>query len=425
MKKVDKGRKPVKTYGSSVKSSPKSRTNKSDKPFERPFKKDFDKSEKSFERPFKKDFNKSDKPFERPFKKDVDKSEKSFERPFKKDVDKSEKSFERPFKKDFDKSEKSFERPFKKDVDKSEKSFDKQEDKYVESEKYKDKSQKSDKKKKTGTHTNLTKISAPRFDFNDRKNETTRRPPRIDAKATNWDDMRLNKYLALCGIASRRAAADIIGEGQVTVNGDIVREIGYRVQPTDLVKLNGKTIRPIEEKVYILLNKPKDFITTVSDEKGRRTVMDLVNRTVRARIFPVGRLDRETTGLLLLTNDGDLAQKLSHPSYLIKKMYHVVLNKALTKNDFADIDKGIELEDGLAKVDGISYMEEGGKNEVIIEIHIGKNRIVRRIFEHLGYEVEKLDRIYYGGLTKKDLPRGHYRQLSDREIIMLKHFTGK
>jgi 23S rRNA pseudouridine2605 synthase len=237
--------------------------------------------------------------------------------------------------------------------------------------------------------------------------------------------MRLNKYVALCGVASRRGAADLIKEGHVTVNGDVSTEIGYRVLPKDVIAYKGRTLELEAKKVYILLNKPKDTITSASDEKGRKTVMDIIRRTIKERIYPVGRLDRDTTGLLVLTNDGDLAQKLSHPSYKIKKLYHTVLNKALTAADLKQITEGLKLDDGIAEVDVVNYAEGAGKNEVMIEIHIGKNRIVRRIFEHLGYEVVKLDRVYYGGLTKKDLPRSGYRTLTEREVIMLKHFTGK
>ena len=173
------------------------------------------------------------------------------------------------------------------------------------------------------------------------------------------------------------------------------------------------------------MNKPKDLITTTSDERGRATVMDIIGKTVKERVYPVGRLDRETTGLLLLTNDGDLAQKLSHPSYKIKKIYQVEIDRPITNNHFKEIVAGIEFEDGKAEVDNLEIIEDTGKTGLVVELHIGRNRIVRRIFEKLGYEVVKLDRIYYGGLTKKDLPRGGYRTLTDREIIMLRHFTGK
>ena len=245
------------------------------------------------------------------------------------------------------------------------------------------------------------------------------------AKPEDGDDMRLNKYVALCGLAARRKASEMILAGDIEVNGGVCKAPGYRVLPNDEVKHNGKLLKPVENFIYILMNKPKDTITTVSDERGRKTVMQLVGRTIKERIFPVGRLDRDTTGLLLLTNDGDLAQKMSHPSYKIKKLYHVGLDRPLTKHDFEAIVNGLELEDGTAEIDSISHPEGAGKDEIMLEIHIGKNRIVRRIFEKLGYQVERLDRVYYGGLTKKDLPRSGYRSLTSREVIMLKHFTGK
>ncbi|MBP7272343.1 MAG: rRNA pseudouridine synthase [Saprospiraceae bacterium] len=242
--------------------------------------------------------------------------------------------------------------------------------------------------------------------------------------ATSPDEpMRLNKYIAHCGICSRRNAVDFIKEGHVFVNGKAVVEPYYEVQPTDAVTFKGKAVRPEVRKVYLLLNKPKDVITTASDERGRKTVMDIVGNKIKERIFPVGRLDRTTTGLLLLTNDGDLAQKLSHPSYSVKKIYHVALNKPLERSDFELIAKGLELEDGIATIDKLHFVDSKNKAEVSIELHIGKNRIVRRIFEHMGYEVACLDRVYYAGLTKKDLPRGFFRHLTDQEVVMLKHFT--
>lgn len=234
--------------------------------------------------------------------------------------------------------------------------------------------------------------------------------------------MRLNKFIAHAGICARRQAAELVKQGQVKVNGKVELSPAYLVQPGDKVAWKGKTLRLEEKKVYILMNKPKDVITTASDEKGRKTVLDLLKNKVNERVFPVGRLDRMTTGLLLLTNDGDLAQRLAHPSFKVKKIYYVVLDKILPEPDLERIRKGIELEDGLAKVDGIDYVGQK-KNEIGIELHIGRNRIIRRIFEHLGYKVVKLDRTYYAGLTKKDLPRGRFRHLKEKEVIMLKHFT--
>jgi 23S rRNA pseudouridine2605 synthase len=251
--------------------------------------------------------------------------------------------------------------------------------------------------------------------------------PRIEriAPVGDGDEMRLNKYIASCGVASRRGAVDLVKDGHVTVNGEVMKEIGYKVMPNDKIAYKGKDISPVIQKIYILINKPKDTITTVSDEKGRKTVLDLVGKTIKERIYPVGRLDRDTTGLLLMTNDGDLSQKMTHPSFKVKKIYHAVLNKPLTREDLKMIQQGLKLEDGVAEVDVANYVQGVGKEEVLLEIHIGKNRIVRRIFEHLGYEVVKLDRIYYGGLTKKDLPRGGYRSLTQEELIMLKHFSGQ
>lgn len=241
----------------------------------------------------------------------------------------------------------------------------------------------------------------------------------------NQDDssMRLNKYVAHCGIAARRKCDEFIKDGLVKVNGKVVLEPGYRVQESDEVSYKGKVIKPVLNMVYILMNKPKNVITTLSDEKGRKTVMDIIDKKVDVRIYPVGRLDRYTTGLLLLTNDGDLAKKLSHPSHKVKKIYHVELDKPVSEEHVSAIRDGLTLEDGLAPVDKVSHVKHKPKNHVGLEIHIGRNRIVRRIFESLGYVVVRLDRVYYGGLTKKDLPRGWFRPLDEKEVIMLKHFT--
>ncbi len=241
-------------------------------------------------------------------------------------------------------------------------------------------------------------------------------------KKESEEKMRLNKYIAHCGICSRRQAAEHVKNGLVTVNGDKVLEPWLLVGPKDKVAFKGKLIKPEDKKVYLLMNKPKNIITTSSDEKGRKTVLDIVGNKVKERIYPVGRLDRDTTGLLLLTNDGDLAKKLSHPSHQVQKVYHVYLDKPVTKKDIEAIANGLELEDGPVPVDEIGYVKDRDRSEVMIEIHIGRNRVVRRIFESRGYEVKKLDRIYFAGLTKKDLPRGRFRHLKEKEVIMLKHF---
>jgi 23S rRNA pseudouridine2605 synthase len=233
------------------------------------------------------------------------------------------------------------------------------------------------------------------------------------------DNIRLNKYLSNAGVCSRREADVLIQTGVVSVNGKIVTELGYKIQPGDVVQYDGETINA-EKKRYVLLNKPKGFITTMDDPRGRKTVMTLVSKACRERVYPVGRLDRETTGLLLFTNDGDMAKKLTHPRYQARKLYHVELHKPVTREDLEKLLKGIDLEDGKTRVDKAEYVENGSSREIGVELHSGKNRIVRRLFEALGYNVIKLDRVQFAGLTKKDLPRGMFRHLTDQEVAFLK-----
>ncbi|MEN8790357.1 MAG: pseudouridine synthase [Flavobacteriaceae bacterium] len=234
------------------------------------------------------------------------------------------------------------------------------------------------------------------------------------------DLIRLNRYLANAGICSRREADTFIAAGSVSVNGKAITEMGYKVNVGDVVRFDDRIIS-LEKKEYILLNKPKNFITTTKDEKGRRTVMELISNASKSRLLPVGRLDRNTTGLLLFTNDGDLAKKLTHPKHEVRKIYHVELDKNLVAADFRKIQTGLELDDGPVVVDEISYVENKSKKEIGIIIHSGRNRIVRRIFEHLDYNVVRLDRVIFAGLTKKDLPRGHWRNLTAQEVINLKN----
>lgn len=234
--------------------------------------------------------------------------------------------------------------------------------------------------------------------------------------------MPLNKYIAHSGVCSRRDAAELVKSGNVKVNNETVTEPGYKVTPKDEVKVGSKKLQPVKNLVYILLNKPKDYITTTEDERKRRTVLDLVRKATPERVYPVGRLDRNTSGVLLLTNDGDLSQKLTHPSNEIKKVYAVTLNKPLVKHDYEAILEGINLDDGLAKVDALAYSDAADRTQLGVELHSGRNRIVRRIFEHLGYEVKALDRVTFAGLTKKNVQRGHWRFLSEREVRELKYF---
>ncbi|WP_144604527.1 pseudouridine synthase [Algoriphagus algorifonticola] len=246
--------------------------------------------------------------------------------------------------------------------------------------------------------------------------------PAKKSKGSEGSDLiRLNKYIANSGICSRREADELIAQGLVTVNNEVITELGYKVKKADRVVYQGRRINP-EKPVYVLLNKPKDFITTTEDPMERKTVMKLVENACEERIFPVGRLDRNTTGLLLFTNDGELAAKLSHPSNEIKKIYQVTLDKPLTKKDEEAVLEGLTLEDGPANVDDMQVLSKDRKI-LGLEIHIGRNRIVRRIFAHLGYEVTALDRVMFAGLDKKDLKRGHYRFLSEKEVIKLKFFV--
>ena len=232
--------------------------------------------------------------------------------------------------------------------------------------------------------------------------------------------IRLNKFIAHAGICSRREADNIIMNGDITVNGKIITEMGTKILKTDIVKYKGKILEK-ERLVYVLLNKPKNFISTVSDPHERKTVMNLVKNACEERIFPVGRLDRNTTGVLLFTNDGDLAKKLTHPKYKVEKIYYVELNKTLINEDMLKIVEGLELEDGFIKVDEINYINgDDEKNKIGIKIHSGKNHIVRRIFEELNYKVERLDRVKFAGLTKKNLKRGEWRLLMQKEINLLK-----
>ncbi|MBL4578756.1 MAG: rRNA pseudouridine synthase [Flavobacteriales bacterium] len=260
--------------------------------------------------------------------------------------------------------------------------------------------------------------------YNKRSGEFRSKPGKSD-KSGSSDLVRLNKVIANSGICSRRQADKLIESGLIKVNGKVVTEMGYKIKADDLVKYQSKVLTG-ERKVFILMNKPKDHITTVSDTHDRKTVMHIVERMCKERVYPVGRLDRNTTGLLLFTNDGELAKRLTHPRYGIKKIYHAHLDKSISIKELNSIRKGVRLDDGIAQVDIIDYVGDGkDKRHVGLELHSGKNRIIRRIFEHLGYKVMSLDRIGYAGLTKKDIPRGRCRYLNQKEVGMLKMVHGK
>jgi 23S rRNA pseudouridine2605 synthase len=247
------------------------------------------------------------------------------------------------------------------------------------------------------------------------------KPITVKKKVTN-EEMPLNKYIAHCGVCARREAALMVKDGQVTVNGKLVTEPGHKVTVKDEIKVSGKKINIVVDLVYILLNKPKDYLTTLSDPEGRKTVLDLIKNASKDRVFPIGRLDRNTTGVLLLTNDGELAQKLSHPSNEIRKVYEVKLDRPVAKKDMEEIIKGITLDDGFIKADAVAYADATDKSIIGIEIHSGRNRIVRRIFEHLRYDVRNLDRVMFAGLTKKNVERSKWRYLSEKEVRALKFF---
>lgn len=262
-----------------------------------------------------------------------------------------------------------------------------------------------------------------------KKRDFTKRPKpakpadRLELNPTdlvNRDLIRLNKYVASSGVCSRREADKLIAQGMISVNGKVVTEMGTKISPKDEVLYGGEKLQ-FEKYIYILMNKPKGIITTADDPEGRPTVIDIIASTVSERVYPVGRLDRPTTGLLMLTNDGDLAKRLTHPKHGVTKIYHVTLNKAVTKADIQKMLKGVELEDGMSKADNVSYVGDGeNKKEIGIELHSGKNRIIRRMMENLGYNVVKLDRVAFAGLTKKNLPRGKWRSLNEKEVGILK-----
>jgi len=373
----------------------------------------FDRSERSFDK--KDNFKRSDR---NDSSRSFDRSERSFDK-----RDSFKRSDRNDAPRSFDRSERSFDKKdnFKRsDRNDSPRSFDRSERSFDKRDSFK-RSDRNDSSRPSNRKFDGDKSR----NFDDNKNfgdkQYIKRPKKKAEDAEDDGLVRLNRYIANAGICSRRKADELITAGVIWVNGEPVTELGTKVDPaTDEIRYNNERLKR-EKNVYVLLNKPKDYITTTDDPQERHTVMELVSKATKERIYPVGRLDRNTTGLLLMTNDGSLAEKLSHPRNSISKIYNVELNKSLTQGDFNKISFGIELEDGVIKPDDLSYVQGGSKREVGIQIHSGKNRIVRRIFESLGYEVVKLDRVVYANLTKKDLPRGRWRYLEEREIVQLKH----
>jgi 23S rRNA pseudouridine2605 synthase len=385
--------------------------------------KPFDK-EKRGEKPFareRKPFDGERKPYDRE-RKPFDRERKPFDRerkPFdgeRKPYNREGKPFDRE-RKPFDGERKPYDRE-RKPFDGERKPYDRERKPYSRERKPVENEKPVEKERKI-----YRADSAPvYFDENsfksDRKPVIRERRSKKSSESVSSGFIRLNKFIANSGICSRREADEYIQAGLVTVNGEIITELGVKITQNDDIRFNGERLRG-EEKVYIVMNKPKDFVTTMSDPNAEKTVMDLVEGKCPQRVFPVGRLDKMTTGVLLLTNDGDLAEKLTHPSNMQRKIYHVYLDKNLTKTDFDSILEGINLEDGPVNADALSYVD-GDESQVGIEIHSGRNRVVRRIFEHLDYKIKKLDRVYFAGLTKKNLRRGQWRFLTEQEAAMLK-----
>jgi 23S rRNA pseudouridine2605 synthase len=343
---------------------------------------------------------------------------RDWKRPQKGDFNKEKREERKPFSKKFERDSEQAPREFKR---KRIQSFEKAERFSDKKEKFSDKRERfSDKKER---------FSDKRERFSRKEKTFDREPKRFERERNTYSekptksfdkDIRLNRFIANSGVCSRREADVLIASGAVTVNGKVVTQMGVKVSTADVVCYDGERLSH-EKKVYLLLNKPKGFITTLDDPQERKTVMSLVEKACTERIYPVGRLDRNTTGLLLFTNDGDMTKKLTHPSFGARKIYHVELNKPLTRNDMQSLLDGIELEDGFARFDDIQFVEYYNDKKVVgVELHSGKNRIVRRMFEAMGYYVEKLDRVSFAGLTKKDLPRGRCRFLTEKEINFLK-----
>ena len=399
---------------------PYNREEKSDRPYSRD-KKPFGDDDRP-KRPYNRE-EKSDRPFSRDRKPFGDSSDRP-KRPYNRE-EKSDRPFSRdrkPFgdnekpKRPYNREEKS-DRPYSRDkkpfgddaTDKPKRSYKREEGEERPARKTEERTESSDRSKRA--------YKGGKEEFRSTKSQR--------GTFTENGPIRLNRYISMAGICSRREADEMILAGVVSVNGEVITELGTKVAAGDDIRYNGERLRN-EELKYVLLNKPKDYITTMEDPTARKTVMELISGACRERVYPVGRLDRNTTGLLLFTNDGDLAKVLTHPSSMVRKIYHVELDKSVKAGDLKQIVEGVELEDGMMRADEVTYDGDGSdKKSVGLQIHSGKNRIVRRIFEHLGYEVMKLDRVMFAGLTKKDLPRGRWRVLNENEIGMLKMISSK
>ncbi|SFF43702.1 pseudouridine synthase [Thermoflexibacter ruber] len=381
--------------------------------------KPFEKREKSYDKPYSKE-NKSFEKKDRTYNKSYDKENKPFEKKERFSNKNTKLEFEDFSYGDSNSTKNKFGRNGRLSSQRPQQKEDVVKD-------FKERKEKAKKKNIKTPDYDLKKFKDIEQDLANKEKTKRKRINRKEQDVSfeevkgDGGEVRLNRFIANAGVCSRREADELIQKGRVKINGQVMTEMGYRVKPTDSVYLDDEPLKR-ERIVYVLLNKPKDHITTTDDPEGRKTVMNLVRKACNERIYPVGRLDRNTTGLLLLTNDGALAEKLAHPSNNIKKVYQILLDKPITEDDFNKIVEGIELEDGNIKPDKLSVISDDG-SALEMHIHSGKNRIVRRIFEHLGYEILRLDRVSYAGLTKKGLTRGEWRYLTEQEVIRLKYFV--
>ena len=414
------------------------RFNNDDRGGDRPFRPRFNNDDRGGDRPFRPRFNNDDRGGDRPFRPRFNSDEQGGDRPFRPRFNSDDRGGDRPFRPRFNSEEQGGDRPFRPRFNSDDRGGDRPFRPRFNNDERGGRPRYNDDRGGRFNRGGLRQDGRPAQHQQWKLADPSKVGPRYKIDSRIFDNeqesdangtdpemqqmpalLRLNRFIAMSGVCSRREADELIKAGKISVDGQVVTEMGVTVSPDAKVVYNGKELKA-EKKVYVLLNKPKDTVTTTDDPEGRRTVMDIVAGASNERIYPVGRLDRNTTGILLLTNDGDMAEKLMHPRYEVRKIYHVFLDKAVTEEDLETLVKGMELEDGPINADEVSYVDPRDRKQVGIVIHSGRNRIVRRMFEHLGYNVEKLDRVYYGGLTKLNVPRGHWRYLTDEEINRLK-----
>ena len=401
---ADNSNRPQRSYNNGGERPYRPRFNSNEGGEQRPYRPRYNSNEVGEQRPYRPRYNSNEGGEQRPYRPRYNSNEVGEQRPYRPRYNSNEGGEQRPYRPRYNSNEVGEQRPYRPRYNNVEENGE----------------QRSYRPRQNGGGGRFAKPAGRNMQ---RKgsgmNPNNHRPVEYTELFTPEDDIRLNKFLANAGICSRREADEYIQAGVVSVNGVVVKELGTKIKRGDEVRFHDQPVS-IERKIYVLLNKPKDCVTTTDDPQARKTVMDIVKNACSERIYPVGRLDRNTTGVLLLTNDGELASKLTHPKFEKKKIYRVKLDKDLTQDDMDKIVKGVELEDGEIHADEIAYADETKKNDIGIEIHSGKNRIVRRLFEHLGYKVTKLDRVFFAGLTKKGLKRGDWRFLTQQEVNFLR-----